>query len=92
MAHSLSARKRVRQNATRRAENRWHKQRFREAIRTYRRTIQQGTAEEAESQLRGLTKLLDQVAAKGTIHRNTASRYKSRLAAHLNSKKTAATA
>lgn len=87
MAHSLSARKRVRQNANRRAENRWRKQRFREAIRTFRHTIQQGSAEEAEQQLRGLNKLLDQVAAKGTIHRNTASRYKSRLAANLNAKK-----
>lgn len=92
MAHSLSARKRVRQNANRRAENRWRKQRFRGAIRTYRLTLQQGTAEEAEQQLRGLTKLLDQVVAKGTIHRNTASRYKSRLAAHLNTKKAAAAA
>ncbi len=90
MAHSLSAKKRIRQNVKQRARNRWRKNRFREAIRTYHETILHGSVEQAESQLSALYKLLDKVAATGTIHRNTASRYKGRLAARLNSKKTVA--
>lgn len=90
MAHTLSAKKRIRQNATRRARNRWRKVNFREAIKRFKETILHGTTEQAEQELRGLYKQLDQVAATGTIHRNTASRYKSRLAARLNAKRTAA--
>ena len=89
MAHSLSAKKRVRQNEKRRARNRWRKERFRGAIKEYREAILHGTVAEAEGQLKSIYKLLDQVAAKGTIHKNTASRYKSRLTTKLNEKKTA---
>jgi len=88
MAHSLSAKKRVRQNAAARATNRWRKVKFRNAIREYRETILHGTAEKAGEQLQGIYKLLDQVAAKKTIHKNTAARYKSRLALRLNKKRT----
>ncbi|MAE66328.1 MAG: 30S ribosomal protein S20 [Phycisphaeraceae bacterium] len=86
MAHSLSAKKRIRQNAKRRSQNRWHKSRFRKAIREYREAVLHGSAEEARTMLSGLYKLLDQVAARGAIHKNTAARYKSRLAARLNAK------
>lgn len=87
MAHSLSAKKRVRQNLKDRARNRWHKSRVREAIKDYRETILHQSVDEAEQKLRSLYKLLDQVAAKGTFHKNTASRTKSRLAARLEHKK-----
>ena len=86
MAHSLSAKKRVRQNITHRARNRWRKTQFREGIRVFNETVLHGTIEDAQTQLSGLYKLLDQVAAKGTIHKNTASRYKNRLSARLNHK------
>lgn len=89
MAHSLSAKKRIRQNASHRARNRWRKSRYREAISEYRETILHGTVEDAEKQLTGIYKLLDQVASTPALHKNTASRYKSRLAAKLNEKKTA---
>ena len=87
MAHSASARKRIRQNIKRRALNRWRKQQYRSAIAAYRETVLHGTVEQAEAQLGGLYKLLDKVAAAGTIHRNTASRYKSRLTTRLNVRK-----
>ena len=90
MAHSLSAQKRIRQNLAQRARNRWRKARFRSGIRQFRETILHGSIEDAEKQFNGLQKLLDQVAASGTIHRNTASRYKSRLAARLSARKAAA--
>lgn len=87
MAHSLSAKKRIRQNVKRRALNRWRKRSYREAIREYHETILHGSVEDAQGQLTGLYKLLDQVSAKGAIHKKTASRYKSRLATRLNKKK-----
>ena len=90
MAHSLSAKKRIRQNASHRARNRWRKGRYREAISEYRETILHGSVEDAEKQLTGIYKLLDQIASTPALHKNTASRYKSRLAAKLNEKKQAA--
>ena len=87
MAHSVSAKKRIRQNIKRRALNRWRKQQYRSAIKDYRETVLHGTVEQAETQLVALYRLLDKVAAAGTIHKNTASRYKSRLTAHLNARK-----
>ncbi len=92
MAHSLSRRKRVRQNLKRRALNRWHKGRFRLKLRAYRETILHGSSEQAQAELSGLYKLLDQIAAKGVIHRNTASRYKARLTERLNRKRSQKTA
>lgn len=92
MAHSLSAKKRVRQNVKRRALNRWRKRSYREAINEYHEAILHAPVEEAEAKLRDIYQLLDRVAAKGAIHKNTASRYKSRLAARLNHKKKEAAA
>lgn len=92
MAHSLSAQKRIRQNAKHRAINRWRKDRYRTAIKAFNETILHGSVEDASKQLSDLYKLLDQVASTSTMHKNTAARYKSRLAAKLNSKKTAAPA
>jgi small subunit ribosomal protein S20 len=92
MAHSLSAKKRIRQNANRRALNRWRKAGYRAAIKDYRELILHGSVEEAEQKLQGLYKLLDRVGSTSTMHKNTAARYKSRLAAALNRKRSAATA
>ena len=90
MAHSLGAKKRIRQNAKHRARNRWRKGRYRDAIKQYRQAIQHGSVEDAQEKLNGIYKLLDQVAATSTLHKNTAARYKSRLSARLNVKKAAA--
>ncbi len=90
MAHSLSAKKRIRQNASRRALNRWRSQRYRTAIKQFKETLLHGSVGEAETQLKALYKLLDQVASTPALHKNTASRYKSRLATRLNVIKAAA--
>ncbi|MCC6581248.1 MAG: 30S ribosomal protein S20 [Phycisphaeraceae bacterium] len=92
MAHSLSAKKRVRQNTARQAVNRWRKRQYRTAITQYRDTLLHGTVEDAQTQLRALCRMLDQIAAKGTLHRNTVSRYKSRLTQRLNARKAATAA
>lgn len=91
MAHSLSAKKRARQNLKARARNRWRKTAYREQIKDFRELILHGSVEDSEKKLQEIYKTLDQTASTPAMHKNTASRYKSRLAAHLNAKKTAAT-
>ncbi len=89
MAHSVSAKKRIRQNVTHRARNRWVKAGYREAVKSYREVILHGSVEDAETQLKSIYKVLDQAASTPALHKNTASRYKSRLALKLNEKKAA---
>lgn len=83
MAHSLSAKKRIRQNEKRRARNRWRKGQLKEVVRTFEETVKEGDVTKAAEQLKAVYKTLDKVAAKGTVHKNTASRRKSRLAKRL---------
>ena len=89
MAHSVSARKRIRQNAKARSINRWRKITIRTAMKEYREAILHGTADDAKAKLSGLYKMLDQAASTSTMHKNTAARYKSRLTAKLNQKQAA---
>ena len=83
MAHSKSAKKRIRQNEKRRARNRWRKAQIKETIRSFDESLKAGNIDEAKEQLKAVYQRLDKVAAKGTIHKNTASRRKSRLAKRL---------
>lgn len=84
MAHSLSAKKRIRQNETRRARNRAQKSALKTEIRKLDDAIHDKKVEEAQSLLRKVTKHIDQTAAKGTLHKNAAARRKSRLARAIN--------
>ena len=84
MAHSLSAKKRVRQNAKRRARNRARKELVKVELKAYNAVLAGGDITKAEEQLRGVVSRLDKTAAKGTIHKNTAARKRSRLAKRLN--------
>lgn len=83
MAHSVSARKRIRQNATRRARNRWRVKSMREAVKAFRDRLAKGSVEEAREALKTAGSLIDKTAQKGVIHKNTAARTKSRLNAAL---------
>ena len=78
MAHSNSAKKRIRQNIKRRALNRSHLSAVRTRVKTTLKAIQAGSA--TEQDLSRTYKALDQLAAKGRIHKNQAARRKSRLA------------
>ncbi len=84
MAHSSSAKKRIRQNEKRRARNRWRKDQIKEAIKGFEVAIHDNDADKAAEQLKVCYKKLDKVAAKGTIHKNAAARKKARLAKKLN--------
>jgi small subunit ribosomal protein S20 len=87
MAHSASARKRIRQSLAANARNRWRKGRIKDSVKDFLSAVQSGDKAKASEAYRATTKLLDQVASKGTLHRNTAARRKSRLATRLNAMK-----
>ncbi|MGH7176264.1 MAG: 30S ribosomal protein S20 [Tepidisphaeraceae bacterium] len=89
MAHSLSAKKRIRQSLKRRARNRARKSVLKDQIRVYLTIVAGGDATKAEAEFRKTASRLDQVAASGTIHKNTASRKRSRLARRLNAMRNA---
>lgn len=86
MAHSISSKKRIRQNAKRNARNRWRLRSMRDAIKTFLDKIMHGTEAEAGEAFKAVSKLIDRTAAKGTIHKNQAARRKSRLAKRLKAK------
>jgi small subunit ribosomal protein S20 len=84
VAHSLSAQKRIRQNVKRRARNRARKQQIKLSLRSFSEALSSGDASASGQALRAAVKKLDQNVAKGTLHKNTASRKKSRLQRRLN--------
>jgi small subunit ribosomal protein S20 len=84
VAHSLSAKKRVRQNAKRRARNRARKELIKDQVKAFNAALAGGDLNKAEQELRKATQRLDRVAAKGTIHKKTAARRRSRLTLKLN--------
>ena len=84
MAHSLSAKKRIRQNETHRARNRWRKDQIKEAVSAFHDSLRSGDKGKMSEALNLCFKKLDKVAAKGTIHKNAASRSKARLSKAMN--------
>ena len=84
MAHSLSAKKRIRQNSKRRVRNRARKSRVKTQTRAFTDALATQDVEKSEAALRQTVKMLDRIAARGTIHKNTAARRKSRLQKRLN--------
>ncbi len=84
MPTSLSAKKRVRQNAKRNALNNWRKRRIRTQIKTVLEALREQKLDKAESEYRKTCGILDKIACTSTLHRNTAARRKSRLARRLN--------
>jgi small subunit ribosomal protein S20 len=84
MANHFSALKRARQTEKRTAHNRANRSRVRGALRDLREAFAKGDKTAAEQQYRATVSALDKAIQKGILHENTASRYKSRLAARLN--------
>lgn len=87
MAHSLSAKKRVRQNAKRKVINRSRKGRIKTQIKHFETALASGDAKAAGEQYWSIVKKLDKTAATSTMHKKTAARKKSRLAKRLNNLK-----
>ena len=87
MAHSLSAKKRVRQNAKRRSINRARKSQVKTQIKHFEEVLSSGDAKAASEQYRQVARKLDKVSAGSTMHKRTAARKKSRLAKQMSSLK-----
>ena len=87
MAHSLSAKKRVRQNIKRNARNRARKEQIKLQTKSYLAAVASGDQAKAQEELNKAVSRLDRVATKGTIHKNTAARKRSRLTRKLNALK-----
>jgi small subunit ribosomal protein S20 len=85
-----SALKAHRQNIKRREHNRQLRTRLRSALRDIRAAIDTNDPGQVKDALRQTISLVDKLAAKGLIHRNTAGRYKSRLAARVSKRSAAA--
>jgi len=73
MANIKSAKKRIRTTAKKTARNRRVKTKLRHVIKKHRTTA-------SADSLPATAAEIDRAAAKGIIHKNTAARYKSRLA------------
>lgn len=84
MAHSLSAKKRIRQNAKKRAINRTRKSGVKTEVKHFETALKSGDVEMARERFRLAVRRLDKTASKSTMHKNTAARKKSQLAKRLN--------
>jgi len=87
VAHSLSAKKRIRQNAKKRSINRARKSQVKTQVKRFEEALSSGDTEAASEQYRLVVSKLDKTAATSTMHKKTAARKKSRLAKKLNSLK-----
>ena len=82
MAQHKSAVKRARSSKRRQMRNAMWKSRMRTAVKRVRSLKEK---EKAAAELRKTVKLLDQLAARGVIHRNKAANAKSQLTRYVNS-------
>lgn len=81
MANSKQARKRAEQSAAQNLHNSAQRSRARTAVRSVRKAIEAGDAKAASAALQQATKVIDSIADKGVVHKNTVARQKSRLSA-----------
>jgi small subunit ribosomal protein S20 len=80
MANSAQARKRARQAEETRQHNASLKSSLRTAVKKVRKAIATGDKAAATAQLQASQAVIDRIADKKIMHKNTASRTKSRLA------------
>jgi small subunit ribosomal protein S20 len=78
-----SALKANRQNVKRRELNRQMRSKLRTALKGIRASLDAKDLAGAKAALKATVSVVDKMAAKGIIHRNTAGRYKSRLTTRL---------
>jgi len=83
LANSPQARKRARQAEKRRIHNRSRRSMMRTYIKKVRKAIAAGDKEAAQTAFKAAVPVIDRMAGKGLIHKNTAARYKSRINARI---------
>ena len=83
MANHVSSLKRARQTIVKTAVNRSNKSKLRGTLRVLREALVAGDKKVIGEQYRITVSILDKSVQKGVLHKNTASRYKSRLNARV---------
>jgi small subunit ribosomal protein S20 len=84
LANIKSALKRAKTTRIRTARNAVDKSMMKTAIRHFETALEEGSLELAKEKLNNVVKVVDKLASKGIIHKNTAARKKSRLTRKLN--------
>ena len=84
MANIKSAMKRTQVIRIRTKRNAAYKSMMKTAIRRFETALKAGDTEKARSELVKAIRTIDKIETKGVIHKNTASRKKSRLTKALN--------
>lgn len=84
MANIKSAKKRIKVTQTKTLRNKMVKSALKTSIKKYETAIEAGNVDEAKVLLGSTIKSIDMAASKGIIHKNVASRKKSRLTLKLN--------
>lgn len=79
MPNTVSAKKRLRQNETRRLRNRSARAAIRTQVRKVREAVDAKDADKCETEFRVLCKKIDRAAGRNLVHANAAARTKSRL-------------
>ena len=90
MPNSRSAAKILRQSAVLQQRNKAIKSAMKTQIKAVMAAVTDGDFEKADTEFRAAAKKLDRAGARGIIHRNTASRKKSRLSAAIRKAKATA--
>jgi small subunit ribosomal protein S20 len=80
MANSAQARKRARQAVATNARNASLKSTLRTAVKKVKKAVEAGDKAAAAAQLQASQAVIDRISDKKIMHKNTASRTKSRLA------------
>ncbi len=83
MANHVSSLKRARQTVVKTAQNRSNKSKLRGTLRAMREAIAKGDNKGLMEAYSSTASILDKSVQKGVLHKNTASRYKSRLNARV---------
>lgn len=81
MAHHKSAKKRIRQDAKKRLQNRYYKKTTRSAIKKLRELTD---VADAQTFLPKVISMVDRLAKRNTWHKNRAANLKSKLMRHVN--------
>lgn len=85
MAHTISAKKRIRQAERRTVQNKARTSRIRTFVRKVEDAVRSGDKKAAEAAYKTMMPELHKGVSKGLLHRNTAARKLSRLSARIKS-------
>jgi len=84
MPHSLSAKKRLRQDDKRFVENRSHKREIKTRSKHFLDAIKAGDVDEAKKLMSIVVQKIDKAQRKNVLHKNKAARLKARLTKAFN--------